>query len=142
MAPGEGHCSLDWGPGIAEDHPKACHHVEGRRIGPVSREDPNCSPVEADCGRGVGDEVLKLDLLVVSNTANMCDLEELVQEQRNRLEQAEGELVEVGEQVRGVDIGTVGQEQVVADLEEGVGQPGAIAVVAAVAAAKQGHNHS
>lgn len=142
MAPGEDHCSFDWGPGIAEDHPKACHRVEGRRIGPVSREDPNCSPVEAGCGQGVGDEVLKLDLLVVSNTANMCGLEGLVPGQHNRLERAVGVLVEVEEQVQGVDIGTVGQEQVVAEMEEGVGQSGAIAVVAAVAAARQVHNHS
>ena len=142
MAPGEDHRSLDWGPGIAEDHRKACHRVEGRRIGPVSRADPNCSPVEADCGQGVGDEVLKLDLLVVPNIANMSGLGELVLGQHNRLERAVGELVEVGERVQGVDIGTVGQEQAVAELEEGVGQSGAIAVVAAAAAAKQGHNHS
>ena len=147
IAPGEDHCSLDCGRGIAEDHPKACHRVEGRRIGLVSREDPNCSPVEGGCGRGVGDEVLKLgvvevDLLVVSHTANMCGLEVLEPEQRNRLERAVGELVEAEVQVQKVDIGIVGQERAVAELEEGVGQSGAIAAVAAVAAAKQGHNHS
>lgn len=146
MAPGEDRYSLGWGPGIAEDHPKACHRVEGRRIGLVSREDPNCSPVEADCGRVVGDEVLKLgvvevDLMIVSDTANTYGLEERVPGQRTRLERAVGVPVGAEEQGQKVGIGTVGQGQAVAELEEGAGQSAAIVVVAA-AAAKQGHNHN
>jgi hypothetical protein len=147
MAPGEDRYSFDWDPGIAEDHPKACHRVEGRRIGLVSREDPNCSPVEADCDRVVGDEMLRLGvvevgLLVVSGTANTCGLEEQVPGQRSRLERVAGVLVEAEEQVQKVGIGTVGQEQAVAELEEGVGQSAAIVVVVAAAAAKQGHSHN
>jgi len=120
--------------------------VEGRRIGLVSREDPNCSLVEADCGREVGDEVLKLgvvevDLLVVPDIANMCGLEEQVPGRRSRLERAVGGLVEAGVQVQKVGTGTVVQEPGVVELEEGVGQSAAIAVVV-VAAAKQGHNHN
>jgi hypothetical protein len=121
--------------------------VEGRRIGPVLREDPNCSLAEAGCGQAVGDEMLKLGvvvagLLVVWDTASTCGLEEQGPGQHNRLERAVEVLVEEGEQGQEVDIGTVVQEQGVAALEEGVGRSGAIAVVAAAAAAKQGHNHS
>jgi len=143
MAPGEGRCSFDWGPGIAGDHPRAYHLVEGHRIGPVSREVPNCSPAEAGCDQVVGDEMLMLevDLLIVSDTASRCGLEEQEQEQHNRLERGVGVLVEEVEQEQEVDTGTVGQEQRVVELEEGAGRPDAIVAVAA-AAARQDHNHS
>ena len=121
--------------------------MEGRRIGPVSREDPNYSLVAAGSGQAVGDEGLKLgvvevDQLVVWDTASTCGLEEWVPGQHSRQERAVGVLVEAGEQVQKVDIGTVGQVQGAAELEEGAGPSGAIAAVVAAAAAKQDHNHS
>jgi len=59
----EDRCSFDWGPGIAGDHPRAFHLGEGRRIGPVSREDPNCSLAGVGFGQVVEDEVLKLGVV-------------------------------------------------------------------------------
>lgn len=142
----EGHCSFDWGPGIAGDHPRAFHLGEGRRIGPVSREDPNCNLAGAGFGQVVEDEALKLevvvvDLMAVSDTANTSVLEEQVLGPHNQRVLVVEVLVEEGEQEQKVDIDIVGQEQEVAELEEGVVRSGGIAVVTA-AAARQGHNHS
>ena len=82
-----------------------------------------------------------VDLLVVSDTASMSVLEAQVLGPHNQRVQEGEVLVEEGEQEQEVDIGIVGQEQVVAELEEGVGRSGEIAAVTA-AAARQDHNHS
>ena len=145
MAP-EDHHSFDWGPGIAGDHPRAFHLGEGRQIGPVSREDPNCNLAGAGFGQVVEDEVLKLgvvvvDLMAVSDTASTSVLEEQVLGPHNQQVLVVEVLVEEGVQEQKVDIDIVGQEQGVAELEEEVVRSGGIAVVTA-AAARQGHNHS